>query len=86
MELEAVELIMAVEEEFLIEIPDRTAERIVSVGQLGGVVEAELRRLHRDADASFVMRRVADIAAYFGGVTPASVRPETTLIEDLGLK
>ncbi len=86
MELEVVELIMAVEEEFMVEIPDRTAERIITIGQLEGFVEAELRRLHRDGDLSIVARRIADIAAYFGGVTPASVRPETTLIEDLGLK
>jgi acyl carrier protein len=86
MELEVVELIMAVEEEFRVEIPDRIVEGIVSIGQLGGIVEAELRRRDRDVDASIVMRRIADIAAYFGGVTPASVRPETTLIEDLGLK
>ena len=47
MDLETVELIMAVEEEFIIEIPDDRAERIVSIGELRNVVMAELQRFDR---------------------------------------
>jgi len=86
MELEAVELIMAVEEEFMIEIPDSIAERIVSVGELSTVVETEMSRLNRVQDGAAVFRRIADIAAIFAREDRAGVRPETRLIEDLGLK
>ncbi len=86
MELEAVELIMAVEEEFRIEIPDRVAQVLLSVRQLSEFVEAELRRLHRDIEAAVIMRRVSDIAAIFRKVPSAAVCPDTMLIEDPRLK
>jgi hypothetical protein len=84
MEIETVELIMAVEEEFGIEIPDEVAERVISVGQLSTVVQTEMSRLHRGQDEQAVFDRVAGIAAHFGG--GVVVRPDTRLIEDLGLK
>ena len=86
MDLETIELIMAIEEEFLIEIPDRAAEAIISIGQLGNAVEAALSQQHRERDAEAVLDRVATIAASYSGVDRSIVGPETMLIEDLGLK
>ena len=86
MDLETIELIMAIEEEFLIEIPDRAAEAIISIGQLRNAVEVALSRQHREPDAEAVLDRVATIAARFSGVDRSIVGPATTLIEDLGLK
>jgi acyl carrier protein len=85
MDLETVELIMAVEEEFIIEIPDDRAERIVSIGELRNVVMAELQRFDRGREAGAVLDRIAEIAANFAHVDRGSVGPDTTLVEDLGL-
>jgi acyl carrier protein len=86
MDLETVELIMAVEEEFIIEIPDDRAERIVSIGELRNVVMAELQRFDRRREADAVLDRIAEIAASFAHVDRGSVGADTMLIEDLGLK
>ena len=86
MELEAVELIMAVEDEFMIEIPDTVAENIMSIGQLSTIVQSEMSRAHRELEQHAVFARIADIAAHFGGEDRGIVGPETRLIEDLGLK
>ncbi len=86
MDLETVELIMAVEEEFIIEIPDDRAERIVSIGELSNVVMAELQRFDRRREADMVLNRIAEIAASFAHVDRGSVGADTMLIEDLGLK
>ena len=85
MDLETIELIMAVEEEFIIEIPDDRAERIASIGELSKVVMAELQRYDRRREADAVLDRVSEIAANFAHVDRGSVGPDTTLVGDLGL-
>lgn len=86
MDLETIELIMAVEEEFTIEIPDDRAERIASIGELRNVVMTELQRFDRRREPDAVLDRISEIAANFAHVERISVRAETMLIEDLGLK
>ena len=86
MDLETVELIMAVEEEFIIEIPDDRAERITSIGELRNVVMAELQQFNRKREADVVLDRISEIAAHFAHVERGSVGADTMLIEDLGLK
>jgi acyl carrier protein len=85
MDLETVELIMAVEEEFIIEIPDDRAERIVSIGELRNVVMTELQRFDRRRDADAVLDRISEIAANFAHVDRANIGAGTTLVGDLGL-
>ena len=85
MDLETVELIMAVEEEFVVEIPDDRAERIASIGELRNAVMTELQRYDRRREADVVLDRIAEIAAHFAHVDRSSVGADTTLAEDLGL-
>jgi acyl carrier protein len=85
MDLETVELIMAVEEEFIIEIPDDRAERIASIGELRNVVMMELQRFDRRGEPDAVLDRISEIAANFAHVDRGSIGPDTTLVEDLGL-
>ena len=85
MDLETIELIMAVEEEFVIEIPDDRAERIASIGELRNVVLTELKRFDRRREPDAVLDRISEIAANFAHVDRGSVGPETTLVGDLGL-
>jgi hypothetical protein len=81
MKLETVEFIMAVEAAFIIEIPDSKAELVISLGQLGKIVEAELGHLKRPKDAARVLSQISYIAAYFGGLERTRLGPETTLME-----
>lgn len=85
MELRTVELIMAVEDEFGVEIPDSTAETIASVGQIRDVVHNLLRRSGREPDDDAILGRVAALAAQFGNVDPGAVGADTALAADLGL-
>jgi hypothetical protein len=85
MDLETVELIMAVEEEFIIEIPDDRAERITSIGELRNVVLTELQRFDRRPGPDAVLDRISEIAAHFAHVDRSSIGPDTMLVEDLGL-
>jgi acyl carrier protein len=85
MDLETVELIMAVEEEFIIEIPDDRAERIASIGELRNAVMTELQRFNRRREPDAVLDRISEIAAHFAHVDRAGVGADTTLVEDLGL-
>ena len=43
--LDTVELVMALEEEFGVEIPDEDAERILTVGKLVDYLEQKLKRI-----------------------------------------
>ena len=54
MGLDTVELVLATENHFDLEIPDRVAETLTTVGQLHGFVVAELERLGRPRDAAAV--------------------------------
>jgi acyl carrier protein len=85
MDLETIELIMAVEEEFIIEIPDDRAERIASIGELRNVVMTELQRFDRRREPDAVLDRISEIAANFAHVDRGSVGADTTLVGDLGL-
>jgi len=72
MGLDTVELVMAVEEDFGIEIPNDTAERILSVGNMRDFVVAELRRRGREADPDAVFC-AAEIIVEQLGVRPSAV-------------
>jgi hypothetical protein len=54
MGLDTVELVLAVEEEFKLEIPDAAAEKMITVGDMHAFLTAELRRLGREGDLAQV--------------------------------
>ncbi len=83
MNLQTVELIMAVEAAFMIEIPDSKSELVVSLGQLGKIVETELGRLNRPKNPAKVLDQITYIAAHFGGLERTELSSQTTLIEVL---
>ena len=85
MGLDTVELVMAIEEEFGVEIPDADAERLRSVGDVASYVFEELqRRGRRDMDANSVIERVRAVTVAQLGVDPDVVFPWTRFVEDLG--
>ena len=84
MGLDAVELVLSVEELFNIEISTEQAENLGTVGQLRDFIVAELRRLgrpHVNADIVLDELRVAVCAQL--GVRPEQVVPEAHFVRDL---
>jgi len=85
MGLDSVELVMAIEEEFDIDIPDGDAEKIQTVGDMQRQVLETLRQLGETPDADSGLSKLRKITVNQIGVRPEQVRPEARWIEDLGL-
>lgn len=85
MGLDTVELVMAIEENFGIEIPDAAAEKMFTVGEMHAFLVLELRRLKRDDwDETRIFERLREIICHQLGVKPAAVVPEARFVKDLG--
>ncbi len=85
MGLDSVELMIATEEEFRIEISNAEAERIRTVGELADCVTAALRKRGELPDETTVWERVMAIVVAQLGVPPKAVTRTARFIEDLGL-
>ena len=86
MGLDSVELVMAVEEHFAIEIPDAIAEELLTVGDLHGFVVHEHHRLARPSvDAHAIFEELRKLICAQIGVTPDRVVPEARFVDDLGI-
>jgi acyl carrier protein len=92
MGLDIVELVMTVEETFGIEIPDRAAERLRTVGDLYWYVrehapgEPALSAGSRDAvPADELWDRLLDIIEKETGVDRERLTPAARFVDDLGL-
>lgn len=85
MGLDTVELVMAFEEEFALEIPDAAAENMVTVGEAVDWIVGELKRLGRPVSPEDVFARVRKRTVEQSNVDPSRVRRETRFIDDLGL-
>jgi acyl carrier protein len=85
MGLDTVELVMSIEEDFDIRIPNEVAATLVTVGQLHEYIVAELdRRNAVETDRAQVFGQLRDIICEQLGVDPALVRPEARIVEDFG--
>jgi acyl carrier protein len=84
MGLDIVELVMAVEEEFDVDIPDAAQEMIGTVGDLADAVAAELARLGRPANPDAIFEKIKAITIERLEVPPDKVTRETSFTEDLG--
>jgi acyl carrier protein len=86
MGLDSVEIILAVEQEFELDIPDAEAARMITVGDLQAFVVVELRRLGRTGvDADAIFERLRAIICRQLGVPPDAVMPTARFVKDLGV-
>jgi acyl carrier protein len=84
--LDTVELVMAIEESFGLEIPDEKAAKIFTVGDMHAYLVSELRRLGRpDLDEEGIFARMRDIICHQTGVKPDEVVPTASFVKDLRL-
>lgn len=84
MGLDTVELVMRVEKEFAIDIPNADAARLVTVGELHGYVVETLRRQGRIESSDSVYEQLRDIICHQLGVNQENVVPSARFVDDLG--
>jgi len=84
MGLDTVELVMKVEETFDLEIPDRVAAKLATVGQLQSyLVERINQRGDLPVDPAAIFVRLRDIICKQLGVKADAVTPDARFVEDL---
>ncbi len=84
MGLDTVELVLAVEELFEIEIPNECAEKLTTVGELHQFVVDELTRLERqNVNRDIVYDLIRNIVCIQLGVKPEKVIPGARFVQDL---
>ena len=82
--LDTVELVLAVEEHFSIDISDAAASKIETVGQLHEYAASELLRLGRhDRTYGQIYDELKDIICRQTGIDPRQVQPEARFVKDL---
>lgn len=89
MGLESVELVMAIEEEFDINIPDEEAGNLDTVGKLYQYI-LDILRLNQsgsasDIDESDVWERMKEVITSQLGVEPEQVTEDANFVTDLGI-
>ena len=86
MGLDTVELVMAIEEGFGLEIPDDKAAKIFTVGDMHAYLVSELRRHGRpDLDEEGTFAKMRDIICHQTGIKPDEVVPSASFVKDLRL-
>ena len=85
MGLDSVELVMATEAQFDIEIPDEIAGTLSTVGQLHSFVVAELERVGRPRAPAMVFAELRELICDQTGIDPQRVVPEARIVHDLGI-
>lgn len=83
MGLEIIELIMHIEEEFDIHIPDEDAEKFKTVGDIENYVVMRLQAPTMEADA--VYESLKSIIIHRWQLADSKVFREARLVEDIGL-
>jgi acyl carrier protein len=85
MGLDIVELFMAVEERSGLEIPNREAQRLTTVGQMHEYVLTALRTRGARVDEAQLYGELRPVICERTGVQPEAVVPEASFVDDLRL-
>jgi acyl carrier protein len=83
MGLDSVELVMAVEEEFGLEIPNSEAEKMERVGDMFQFISRTLRARGEATDDAVIWKRLRDVIVEQLAVAPEDVIPSAHFIRDL---
>ncbi len=84
MGLDSVELIMAIEDEFGIDIPNESAPQLAVLGEMHDFIVRELRQRGTTLDDSMVWERLRNMVVEQLGVRPEEVTRSAHLFKDLG--
>ncbi len=83
MGLDTVELVMAIEEEFSIEIPNADAARLGVLGDMQDYIVRALRQRGETPDESQVWQRLTAVVVAQLGVRPEEVTRSAHVVKDL---
>jgi acyl carrier protein len=83
--LESVELVLAIEDAFKIEIPDRVAPDLGTVGDMHRYILEQLRSRGERVVETEIWNKLRDLIVDQIGVRPEEVIPTASFIEDLGM-
>ena len=83
MGLDIVELIMSIEEEFAIEIPDADAEKLVTVGQIADYIAEKQKAPPQDQWD--IWQRLQALISEHEAIPREKITRHSRLVEDLGL-
>jgi acyl carrier protein len=85
MGLDSVELVMAFEEEFHIDISNAAAEKMATPRDVLAFVMAERQRQELPADPEQILEKIRDITVLHANVRREDVTLDAHFIHDLGL-
>lgn len=86
MGLDTIELVMSVEEEFAIEMPDHACVHMFTVGHMHNYVLEQLRARGESPVEAEVWAKLRNIVVEQLGVRPEQVTPTASFVEDLGIE
>jgi acyl carrier protein len=84
MSLDTVELILAIEEEFGISIPDSDAAKLGLLGDIQDYIVSALQQREEAPDENRVWERLTAVVVRQLGVRPSEVRRTAHVVFDLG--
>jgi acyl carrier protein len=84
MGLDTVELVMAIEKEFGIEISNADAARLAILGDISDHIVAALRQRAENPDESQIWQRLSALVVTQLGVRPEQITRATHVVKDLG--
>jgi len=85
MGLDTIELVMQIEEEFSIEIPDDVASEILTIGELAQYLEKRTVGAPSEIKYDQACERIFEILIHDFKVNPKIVTANSRFVKDLGL-
>lgn len=86
MGLDTVELVLQLEDEFCIEIPDRDVQDLVTVDDLGTYLVARTSGLKTESSYDYAISRITTILIRDFDVDRTIIHPTSRIVKDLGLE
>ena len=83
--LDTVELVMEIEKEFTLHIPDAVASELAVLGDISDYLVGRLRERHGAVDPQEVWNRLHRVCVDFFGIDPKLVTRSAHVVYDLGL-
>ena len=84
MGLDLVELVLAFEDSFRLEIPDGIAEKLVTPGDVIAFIESQIRQRPGDPIRPLVAEIVRLLTTRHLGVKPKNYREDARFVQDFG--
>lgn len=85
MGLDSVELLLAIEEEFGVDIPNSDAEKMITVGDVYEWLKIHAGNIDPANSQEQIWRRLVEVFVRQALVSPEQVKPDARIVRDLGI-